>query len=407
MRIISVHVENFRNIAHAKLELAPQATYVVGDNAHGKTNLLEAMYTAGRGASFRTSDRDDLILRGVGKNEGDCNNGGVQNLHDRADAVSAARTAKILIRTTRDSLTDEFAVEITTDRKRLLRNGKPARSPDAHWPHVILFAPEETLLFKLGPQAQRDYFDALCSGLDPSYANMRRRYQRVITQRNRVLKLAEELSAAALDTQLAPWTAQLVELGLALVAARTMWIAKLMEFLPRYFGEFAPHDGDITLTYTPHAARVEDFAALFAKHRAEEIARGITVCGPHRDHFTAHILHANVRSFASQGQHRSVILALKLAEVALARAVRGTPPILLLDDVASELDDTRLAAFFHLLEHIDCQTLVTATNPERYFAHLTQTPLVIEVREGEFTVREKFRPRTTPTYDELLHVTPT
>ncbi|MBI2344329.1 MAG: DNA replication/repair protein RecF [Deltaproteobacteria bacterium] len=324
---------HFRNYQTLELALHPQVTRIVGDNAQGKTNLLEALYYLGRGDSFRTSERHDLIA------------------HDRGAAVIRAQAMT-------GGLIDQFAVEIA-GRRRFLKNGKGVRRPDRTWPYCILFAPEETLLFRTGPQHRREYLDRLISGIDPSYRNLLRNYDRVLRQRNRLLHDSMEWAQGARACQLEPWTEQLIACGAELVVARRSWVERLQAFLPAIYAQFAACDGEIVLHYSPHVADAATFRAVLAARQDEEFVRGITVAGPQRDNLVAMVAGNDLQHFGSQGQHRSVVISLKLAEVALVQDTSGRLPILLLDDVASELDPQRLAALLETLHAMTCQIVLT------------------------------------------------
>lgn len=337
MILTRLTVRDFRNYADAELALDARVTYFVGANAQGKTNLLEAVYLLGRGHAFRTADREDLIRQG-------------------------ATCARVRAESDREGLRDHWAVELQVAARTLWRNEKRVRGTDAAWPHVILFAPEETWLFKGPPAARRDYVDTVIEGVDPAYRAVRRQWQRVLMQRNRVLKQAGEIPGAQWRALLAPWDVQLVELGLHVVQARREWLELLHALLPAVHAAFAPTDGEIVLHYRPQVDQAEFFREQLRLRADEERVRGITLVGPHRDDIGVSLDGRDLHHFGSQGQHRSVVLSLKLAEVLLSRERRGTAPILLLDDVGSELDADRLAALFAYLRTLHAQTLVTATH---------------------------------------------
>lgn len=359
MTIQSLQLVNFRNYAELSLELTAPVTYVLGPNAQGKTNLLEALYVIGRGASFRTSAKADLLRHGTER-------------------------AKIAATTDTNGLCDRLEVELSTDgRRQLTRNGKKVARPDAQWPHVILFAPEETLLFKVSPEMRRDYLDTLIEGMEPAFRSVRLNYFRVLKQRNRILSGAWEHPRAAVLAQLAPWTAQLTALGERLTQERARWIARIAEVLPDIHAQFAPHDGRPTLHYHPNITTAAQFADILSTRVDEEIARGTTVVGPQRDDVSVSLADEDLRHCGSQGQHRSVILSLKLTEVALAQQIHRRAPTLLLDDVASELDPVRGTAFFTMLTRCDCQIILTTTHEQGFVPQWTANAQKVVVSAGE------------------------
>jgi len=337
MSLLHIDLQDFRNYTILSLPLHAQVTRVVGENAQGKTNLLEAIFYLCRGRSFRTHQATDLIRHGTS-------------------------CAIIRAQAERDDLHDEFAVEIGGPRRRFVRNGKNVRAPDATWPHVIVFAPEETLLFKGGPAARREYLDTLIEGLDPGYATVRRTVEKILVQRNRLLKSAWERSASDVAAQLQPWTTQFIDWGSRLMASRERWVAAIQQLLPAMHLRYAAGDGDIALQYHPHVASAAEFAACLAEVCAEEIARGLTLVGPQRDELSVTLSGRDLHHFGSQGQHRSVVLSLKMAEVGLVRQQTQHAPLFLLDDVTSELDPGRIALFFQALHEMACQIIVTTTH---------------------------------------------
>lgn len=357
MRVEQISLTDFRNYTQSNVVLHPQLTTIVGDNAQGKTNCLEALYYLGRGRSFRTSHRADLVREG-------CD------------------VAYLRARVVREDLRDDLGVEIGTIRRRFVRNEKGVRRPDKHWPQVILFAPEEVLLFKGGPSTRRDYLDALIEGIDPSYYTVRKSYQRVVQQRNRCLQFAHEQSRSAVLDQLAPWNAQLVEWGSKMLAHRQRWTEAINATLPTIHQSFAAADGFVALHYQPHVSDPAVFQHMLAEREDEELARGVTAVGPHRDELAVTMGGRDLRLYGSQGQHRSVVLSLKIAEVELGKEHRGSAPIFLLDDVASELDPGRTRAFFERLVGLRCQIVTTTTHIDGIIGDTAGSSSILHVASG-------------------------
>lgn len=333
----SLYLNNFRNYLNLEFNFHPQVTRIVGDNAQGKTNLLEALYFLSHGNSFRTAQRVDLIRYDVD-------------------------TAIIRARASTSGLVDDYCAEIKRERNRFVHNGKAAVRPNHEWPYVILFAPEETLLFHGEPGRRRDYLDAFITGLDDGYHITLRNFRRVLQQRNRMLQQAEGLWSPQLRDQLVPWTEQLIEYGSAIVQSRRQWVEVLNACLPSVHGAFASGDGALQLVYLPSVGDAQEFRDRLAQRFEEEVARKMTVVGPQRDDCIATLAGVDLKHFGSQGQHRSVVISLKLVEVQLVISRRGRPPILLLDDVASELDPGRIDAFFAAIHGMQCQIIVSTVH---------------------------------------------
>lgn len=352
-----IHLSHFRNYADQLVQFHPQAVYILGDNAQGKTNLLEAIYYLGRGASFRTSSRDDLIQNG-------------------------ADMAQIRAATEHDGLADEIEVRLSSSERSFWRNGKKSRRPDQHWPHVILFAPEETLLFKLSPGERRNYFDTLIGGLEASYAKLVRDYGKVVTQRNRLFKDADMYAPMQLQHMLEPWNQQLMQLGSQIMERRQAWTAFLQEQLQRIHPHFCAQDGDISLIYEPNVPEIDQFAQQVAQRSQDERIRRMSLVGPHRDEYRIELGGQDLRHQGSQGQHRGVILSLKIAEIFKTTQVLGRSPLLLLDDVASELDPKRCSAFFQFVQPLQCQTIVTTTHAAGTIPELSKDFVMLRVVDG-------------------------
>lgn len=351
MYLKTLRLQNFRNYSALRLDLHPRVNVFVGDNAQGKTNIIEAVYFLSEHQSFRTSTVADLILWG-----------GDQAVLD-ADCI-------------REDLSDHLRAEIGAAGKQFLRNGKKGRGiPELT---TVLFAPEALRLTKEGPAERRQFLDHLLGQLYPSYRPTLRRYSQALIQHNRLLQ-NEEASGPALEMQLDGWKTQLIEYGAELSILRARGITELNCHLPKAYAAIAGEARPLRLRYAPRygadlcspspscqsasgggegwgegelkRAIINSLATAFRDRADDERRRRSTLVGPHRDDFLAFIGEKEVRHFASQGEHRSVVLALKRCEILMLQAVTGHPPILLLDDVASELDPDRNRAFFsHLLE---------------------------------------------------------
>jgi DNA replication and repair protein RecF len=250
-------------------------------------------------------------------------------------------------------------------RKRIRVNGVPRRSGAlAGILRTVVFAPEEMLLVVGAPSLRRTALDALATQRFPAYAADLSTYGRTLTQRNHLLRAIREEQASR--DQLAFWDTRLLESGVALVEARHLLLAELAAPLATAHAEIAPEEGPLRLSYVTNAPALGgetagDALARRLRETAEkELWNGTTLVGPHRDDLAFALGDRELSSFASRGQQRTAILALKLAELDLLSALDGRPPLLLLDDVFSELDPARRA---HLVRRIATlpQAFVTTT----------------------------------------------
>lgn len=326
-RVERLRLFRFRNYAEETVELGPGLNVVVGRNAQGKTNLLEAVATVALTRSPRAGSAAEVI--GWGE--------------------EACRVSASVVR-------PEGPVELDLtlrrgEGERVVRTlavggtSRAARSVLGLCP-VVLFWPEDLQLVKGGPEGRRRLLDIVLSQVDPRTADDLVRYRRTIEQRNAMLRLVRDGGAGfeAVDA----FTRQLVELGGRIRVARARLVRSLDPLATAALAELTEGREELGLRYVGEGVEADDpveaaaaLAAILAERRGEEIARGITVAGPHRDDVEILLDGRPARSTASQGQQRSIVLACKLAEVRHVAAAAGVAPVLLLDDVLSELDAGR------------------------------------------------------------------
>lgn len=357
MHLSYLKLRHFRSYSQLNLPLHPRLNVFVGDNAQGKTNIIEAIYFLSENHSFRTSTIGDLIQWGA--------------------PAAVAETELV-----REDLKDHILAEVGPGGKHFFRNGKKCRGVQELT--TVLFAPEALRLTKDGPSERREFLDHLLGQLYPTYRLTLRSYHQALVQHNHLLQ-NEDHFGEALYRQLDGWKTQLIEYGAELTVLRALGIQAINQYLPEAYAAIAGEGTSLLLRYAPRdgadlcspppegegwgegelESSLRDCLANAFRERAEdESRRRVTLVGPHRDDFSAFIGGREVRFFASQGEHRSCVLALKRCEILLLREAYGHSPILLLDDVASELDPDRNQSFFsHLLE-TDGQVVVSAVSRE-------------------------------------------
>ena len=357
MRVTRLQLRDFRNYETAELGLPPGLTVVAGPNGAGKTNLLEALYFGCTGRSPRTSNERELVRRG----------GGV--------------VARVVV----DTRDDEGAHRIEVgfepgEAKRLRVDGNAVDNLAAVTvrPLVSVFMPERLELVKGAPAARRAHLDQLVAALWPARAETRGAYSRALAQRNALLGRirAGACGPAALDA----WDAELARHGVRLMADR----GEAVDGLRAPFAELASRlglPGAAELRYRPRSDATDeaDLAAELAERRTADLERGFTAHGPHRDELQLLLDGVGLRAYGSQGQQRTALLALLFAERELLAERRARPPLMLLDDVMSELDTERRELLAGLLRS-GGQAVVTATEPE-HVPGAEETELV-RVREG-------------------------
>ncbi len=353
-RLAHLWLTDFRCYEQAELEVGPGMTVLSGGNASGKTSILEAVGWLARMSSFRGAPDVTLVRSGA------------ERAFVRAEvAASTADKSE-----PGDGPGRLVEAEITaTGRNRVLVNRKPlARSRDLLGTlRVTVFSPDDLRLVKGGPSERRAELDDLLVALSPRYDAARSDYERVLRHRNAWLKSwSRNDDPATLDV----WDDQLVRAGAELVRGRLKLLERLEAPLAKAYADLAGAGAaDVAGTYEPGWApgemldesRLDDVAPLLAgalaRSRPADLERRISLVGPHRDDWRLTVEGREARRYASQGEQRSLALAIRLAGHAVVTEVAGEPPVLLLDDVFSELDDRRAAG---LVAHLPVgQALVT------------------------------------------------
>ena len=347
-----LRLHRFRNYAETTVHFGPRLNVISGRNAQGKTNLLEAVATLALTRSPRTSSSGDLLQWGSD-----------QSLAE-ASVARPAYECVLAVRLERDSSATRVIRTSSVDGKP-----RPAREILGLCP-VVLFWPEDLLLVKGGPEGRRRQLDVILSQLDPEAAWHLTRYRRVLEQRNALL---HQLRAAAGDrSELHGFTRELAHHGARVSLARERLVGELTPLAAAALLELSAQHEHLSLRYAPsYAASFSDAAsaeaallAALESRTAEEVARGVTALGPHRDDVEIEIDGRAARAAASQGQQRSIVLACKLAEVRHLQEHAGMAPVILLDDVLSELDAPRRTILLEMLAGAaPHQVLVTSTEP--------------------------------------------
>jgi DNA replication and repair protein RecF len=348
VRVDALALEDWRNYERESVELAPGLNLVVGLNAQGKTNLLEAIHCLGGFGSPRAADAA-LVRHGC----------------ERALLHGAA------IRRGRDVRID---LEIRPGKgTRALLNKTPVQPRLLGDVCVtVFFGPDELSLIKGSPEGRRRFLDDLVVKLRPARDGLRREFERTLKQRNALLKSAPRGGSATVSSTLDVWDAQLARTGAGLAASRLEALAGLLPHAAKRYEEVAG-GGTLALEYSsgwavnddpPDADALEErLREAIAAARPREIERGVGLVGPQRDDVAVLLGGVDARVFASQGDQRTCALALKLAEHDLLTDALGEEPILLLDDVFSELDPSRRGWLANAVGSIG-QTVVSTAEPE-------------------------------------------
>ncbi len=362
MRLSYLTVADFRNVESVHFEPGGRFNLLHGLNGQGKTNLLEAVYLLGSPRSFRTSRLSELVRHGEKQAhiQGTVESGGMES-RLRLIIEPAGRKVEI----------DSKAVHKASELHGKLNS--------------VVFSPDDTGMVRMGPESRRRYLDRAVYMGDIGYLHCWHSYQRILKQRNHLLK---SLDKTGLDI----WTEKLAETGGEVIERRLRFVAVLDIKLQKYYSTIAG-DGELSrLTYHPEGVQStdrqqirEELLELFKKQQRSDERYGTTTAGPHRDDLQFLLDGRPLKAFGSQGQQKSFVLALKMAEMDNLHVIFGEAPLLLLDDMSSELDAQRNNNLMEFLITRDIQVFITTT--ERSPALLAAAPhcAVFHVEGGNLT----------------------
>ncbi|MDR1766446.1 MAG: DNA replication/repair protein RecF [Lachnospiraceae bacterium] len=356
MVIESIDLKNFRNYGDLHIDFDRDVNILYGDNGQGKTNVLEALYLCSTGKSHRGAKDFEMI----------------RFAHDESHI-------KLTIR--KNGLPLRLDVHIKRSKpKGVAVNGVPIRKISELFGmlHVVFFSPEDLSLVKNGPGERRRFMDMELCQMDKLYLHYLIRYNRIVFQRNKLLK---EIERRPDDKMLLDvWDEELVNTGKEIIAQRAIFLKELGELAAPIHEGISGGKEKLSIVYEP-SATPDSFAGDLARGRKSDIRQGMTMTGPHRDDICFLLDGKDARRYASQGQQRSVALSLKLSEIELVKKTIKDFPVLLLDDVFSELDAHRQNDIFGVLGQL--QTIITCTGMEDMLRERTGAKTVFKVAGGD------------------------
>ena len=367
MKLTELNLHHFRNYDEAQVEFSPQINVLIGENAQGKTNLLESIYVLAMTRSHRTNNDRELIEFGK-------------------DAAQIKGTVQ------RELGSLKLELDIGKHGKKAKANHleKARLSEYLGQLNVILFAPEDLALVKGAPTVRRRFIDMEFGQISPKYLHDLTQYRDILKQRNRYLKQLQSHEAQD-QLYLEVLSEQLAAVGGAIISQRVKFLSELEGYAQELHQSITQGRENLTFEYS---SAVKDAAALtevelsealmdlYRQNQSKEIFQGTTLYGPHRDDVRFLINHKNVQTYGSQGQQRTTALSVKLAEIDLMKNQTGEYPILLLDDVLSELDGARQT---HLLKTIQdkVQTFLTTPGLSDVARNLIKEPRIFHIRDGQ------------------------
>ncbi|MGI6050855.1 MAG: DNA replication/repair protein RecF [Bilifractor sp.] len=351
----SLELKNFRNYESLNLSFDRGTNVFYGDNAQGKTNILEAISVLATTKSHRGSRDQDMIR--FGENEAHLrifyNKNQVSHKIDMHLKRAGKKGAAI------DGLTIRRAADLYGQL------------------NIVFFSPVDLNIIKNGPAERRRFMDSELSQLDHVYISSLTKYNKVLEQRNALLK--EIPFQRGLEATLDVWDEQIVHYGIPLIEARKNFIEKLNPVVKEIHRNLTDGRENIELIYEPNVTR-SDFSDRIMRGREKDIRMKTSTTGPHRDDFEVRIGDIDIRRFGSQGQQRSAALSLKLSEINLLKEITGDYPLLLLDDVLSELDSGRQKMLLSNIANV--QTFITCTGMDDLIENRFQVDKAFHVVNG-------------------------
>lgn len=355
MIIESIELKNYRNYGDLHMEFDPGTNILYGDNAQGKTNILEAVYVCCTTKSHRGSKDREII-----------------SFHQDESHI------KLQVR--RDGVPYRIDMHLKKNRtKGIAINGVPIKKASELFgiANVVFFSPEDLNIIKNGPAERRRFIDLELCQLNKLYVHAIVQYNKILAQRNKLLK--ELAFRPEYEETLDVWDAQLAAYGRDVMKYRKEFIVQLNEIIREIHKKLSGDKEILELHYEPNT-EIEEFEAELLKNRSQDKKQKTTLCGPHRDDISFFINDIDIRKFGSQGQQRTAALSLKLSEIELVKKIVRDYPILLLDDVLSELDSGRQNHLLSGINHI--QTMITCTGLDDFVNHRFQIDKIFKVIEG-------------------------
>ena len=355
MFIKSIALDFFRSYTHLSMNFDSKVNVLYGQNAQGKTNLLEAIYLCATGRSHRNQYDRDMI-------HWDQNEAHIQILVQKKYG-----TQKIDMHLKKNSKKGAALNGVALQKLGQLLGTL----------HVVMFSPEDLALIKNGPRERRRFLDIELCQLYPVYYYNLQQYYRLLRQRNQLLKSIQR-KKELMDT-LPVWDEQIVDIGIKIIQARQNFVQNLNEKISPIHSHITGKKETLLIQYEPDIS-IYDYEEKLKKNRRRDVEQGNTSAGPHRDDLSFWINQVDVRLYGSQGQQRSVALSVKLGEIELVKEIIKEVPVLLLDDVLSELDQHRQ---YYLLDYIsDLQAFLTCTGVEDFIRQKFDSSTFYEVHGG-------------------------
>ena len=360
MILRSLFGKNFRNLAQFRIDFSDKGNIVFGENGSGKTNLLEAIYLLSIFKSFRTSKNNNAIRFNTGGFElkGDFGDDGT---FMKVEFLYYLEKKQILLNNEKIYLLSKIVGEFPT----------------------VLISPEQYIITSGAPEARRRFLDVLLSQIDNNYLQTLIAYRKILKQRNKLLKEKEEKEAKKI--LVSSWDEEISQYSSLILCKRVEYIEKLKVLFSGLYKEISNNSDSVTITYRSSVQSEFDKSSVL-KYMSKNVDRDIelktTSIGPHRDDLIIELKNKNIRYYGSQGEHKTALLALKIAEYYILKEIKNTSPVILMDDVNSMLDKLRLNSFLNLFAGFG-QYFITSVDKTVVLPGFEGD--VFELKKGEIT----------------------
>ena len=377
MHFKKVRLKNYRNFSNLSIELDPNLNIFTGNNAQGKTNLLEGLNLIIKGSSYRTKEDREVIKW---NNESAYLFGEI----DKDDENIQVALALVLEKKPEDFYKNKLIKTI-----KINQNIRKKTALNKEFKGVV-FSPEHLQIIKGAPSLRRKFLDEQISQIYPLYYRYLSEYYRILGHRNNILK--KEINQKKKREQLLMWDPRLIERGSFLILTRIKFIKKINRLAHKFHQKITKEKENIELTYQSNISKDQEenissiskeFKDKLEEYREKEIEQRATLLGPHRDDFSVYINGFNVASYGSQGQQRTAVLSLKLSELELIKEKEGVYPIFFLDDVMSELDEDRRHFLLGLIIDKKVQTFITSINLDYFNNNIKEKSRIFKIEEGK------------------------
>lgn len=362
MIVKSMSLQNYRNYKELSLDFDPNTNIFYGDNAQGKTNILEAVYVSGTTRSHRSAKDKELIY-------------------------FSEDEAHICTHVEKNGMIHKIDMHLRKNKtKGIAIDGIPIRKASELFGmiHFVFFSPEDLSIIKNGPSERRRFLDAELCQLDKVYLYQLSNYNKVVLQRNKLLK--EIFFRNDYREVLDVLNLQLVQYGTEIIKRRKIFVEELNGIIQKIHDQLSGGQERIILEYESNVQE-ENFSDLLRQNMDKDIRMKTTTTGPHRDDLSFLVNGIDIRKYGSQGQQRTAALSLKLSEIELVKRIVHDTPVLLLDDVLSELDSSRQNYLLNSIQNI--QTLITCTGLDEFIGHRFSINKIYRVTDGMVTVENE------------------